>query len=367
MRNIFVVLLLSAMLISCSSEQPNTVGVGVVLPLTGKMAKYGKTSQAALQVMVDVVNKRRQKNHLPIIDLIIEDDKMEAKEGVTALRKLIESDKTPAVIGAMASTITLAMAPIAETNKIVLISPGSSNPKVTNAGDYIFRTALSDAYEGKIAAVIYNKWYAPKRIAVLYINNDFGIGLRDVFKSNVSNQDQLLEFGYDEKATDFRTILSKISKSNCEVVYLIGYYEMLQIFKQAKEMGSNVSWIGTNQLNDQSLIDKIGNLANGTMFPAWPFDVDQIRSRNQQFYDEYLRISGGEELDIFAANAVDALIALDQAIDADKLTGEQIKSKLYRIQKFEGLTGDFSFDQNGDVGRGLETKIIQNRHILTLK
>lgn len=143
---------------------------------------------------------------------------------------------------------------------------------------------------------------------------------------------------------------------------------MIQVFKQATELNLKNKWIGTNQLNDQSLIDKIGNNADGTIFPAWKFDLNHIKTSYKEFYSKYLVYSDSLVLDIFAANAADALMVLNYAIgNNNNITGTEIKNKLYTVQKFNGLTGELSFDKNGDVIKELDVDIIKNGRIVKVE
>lgn len=363
MKKVIVFLLLLIICISCSKNE-NIVRVGVILPLTGQMSKYGKTSEAALTSMLEILNKERLDNNKPLLKLIIEDDKLESQAGVSALNKLINVDKVSVVIGSMASSITLAMAPIAESKKVVLISPGSSNPKITESGDFIFRTVLSDDFEGAVAANIYKNNFHGQPLGILYINNDYGIGLKEVFKRNLDSKIKTFEFPYSTDEKNFRSLLSKIKNSQCQVVYLIGYYEMIQIFQQAKELNLKINWIGTNQLNDESLVKQLSNNSRGTIFPAWRFNLDEIKKKNSSFYKKYLELSNGLDIDIFAANAVDALLVLDKVIQSSDLDGKYIRDKILTVKNFEGITGQFSFDEKGDVMKELDIKRIQDGKII---
>lgn len=345
-------------------KEKTTIKVGAILPLSGKMANYGKSSQAALQSMLKVINHNRQSKQSPFIDLIIEDDQMEVKDGVNVINKLIQKDKVAAIIGPDASSITLGVAPIAEANKTVLVSPGSTSSDLTKAGDYIFRTIPSSEYESKLSASLYKKLYGEKKLAIMFINNEFGISLKNNFIKNLETNTKPLEISYDEKVTNFSPYLTKIKSSGIGVIFIVGYNEMIQIYQQAKKINLNTSWLGTAQLGSQTLIDKIGAPAEGTIFPSWELNLEEIKSKNPEFYNEFEKLSGGLELDIFAANAVDALKVLDNVIgDNSDISSDQIKDGLYQIKNFEGIAGSFSFDSNGDVEKNTKIKIVRNGKI----
>jgi branched-chain amino acid transport system substrate-binding protein len=362
------VVLLSAVfaLSKCQNDvSRKDIRIGVIQQLTGQMSKYGKTQVAAVTAMSEVINKQRNETKAAQIKLIVDDDQLQPSRGVSIIEKMISTDKVVAVIGAQGSSVTLAMAPIAEKNKVVLISGASGSPKISDAGDFIFRTCPSDVYEGEFIARVYGKMFKGRPLALMYINNDYGIGLRNAFLRNLSQRPlTVLDLAFQQGATDFRSQLSKIKEAKIEVVYLVGYEEMIAIFKQAKEFGLKCGWLGNNQLNDQSMIDKMGTTSDGTIFPGHKFDLDHIKSSYPQFYKRYLDLSGGEELDMFAAYGVDALLVINDALLKGARTGEGIKDALYRIKDFEGITGKFSFNEKGDAIRELALYQIENGKIV---
>lgn len=348
----------------CSNQKSRGIKIGVILPMTGNMANYGKSSQAALLSELDIINKERKEKDYPLLELIIEDDQMEVKGGINAITKLIQKDKVPAIIGPDASSITLGVAPIAESNGTVLISPGSTSSDVTKAGDYIFRTILSGEYESKVSAKLYKNLYNGKKLGVMYINNEYGNSLKRNFIINLGYDSTVLLIPYSDKETNFSSYLTKLKSNNIEVVYIVGYNEMIQIFQQAKRINLNVKWLGATQLSAQSLIDKIGPSAEGTIFPSAEGNIEEIKKGNKEFYDIFLNRSGGLELDAFAANAVDALKILDLVIGKNsEISSTQIKDELYKIKNFKGIAGPISFDSNGDVYKELDIKIIKGGKI----
>jgi branched-chain amino acid transport system substrate-binding protein len=147
-------------------------------------------------------------------------------------------------------------------------------------------------------------------------------------------------------------------------VYLVGYNEMVSIYKQAKELGLTCQWLGNNQLNDQSLIDKMGTTADGTIFPGHDFVLEKVKADHPEFYNKYIELSKGVELDVFAAYGADAMIVINQALLQGAKTGKEIKTFLYNAKTFKGLLGYFSFDSNGDAIRNLGLYKIQNGKIL---
>ena len=338
----FLLLILAIGFQECQSPNHGNVKIGSILSLTGKMSNYGNSSKAALRAINDIINKDRKEKGFPPFELVIEDDKLEPKSGVDAAQKLIDIDKVSVIIGAQPSSVTLAIAPIAESKKTVVISPASTTTDLTIAGDYIFRTVLSGEYEGNVSADLYKQHYNGKKLAVLYINNDYGLSLKKVFLSSVGVAD-VLEVAYSEKDVDFKTYLTKIKDAGTEVVYILGYNEMVMVFKQAKEMGMNVNWIGAAQMGNKSLVDKLGTTADGVIFPSWEMNLEAIKTNNAEFYSLFQKYSNNADLDPFAANAVDALSILNVIIKDKPMSGEEIKNELKQItpHNYTGIYPNF--------------------------
>ena len=364
--NVFYCILLLIVLASCKTENKKQIEIGSIQQLTGQMSKYGKTLQAALLAQTDIINEERKQNNLPLINITFEDDKLDPKTGVSALQQLVQLKKVQVCFGAQSSSVTLAMAPIANQNKVVLISSASGAPNISQAGEYIFRTCPSDVYEATICVGYYNMRYQDKSLAIVHINNDYGIGLKEAFLSKITNPEKVNVFAFQQGQSDFRTILSRIKQQKTEIVYLIGYEEMIAVFKQARELGVTCQWLGNNQMNDPDMVRKFEKSANGTVFPGHQYDLDEIKSNHANFYTKYLTHSDGVDLDVFAAYGVDALIAVNQALLNGAKTGEEIKNELYKMKDIQGLTGVFSFDENGDPVKTVGLYKIENGNIVKL-
>jgi branched-chain amino acid transport system substrate-binding protein len=362
-KSIFILFLvvLSGSIIRCTIPTNKNINVGSIQVLTGQMSKYGKTLQAALESELQIINTQRKKDGLTQITLKTYDDKLDPKTGVSCLNQLISIDKSVAVIGALGSSVTMAIAPIAEKNKVVLISPASGAPDISNAGNYIFRTCPSDIYEAQVISKYYQENFNSKSIAILYINNDYGLGLKNGFLNSLkSGREKVLELAFKQGESDFRNLLLKIKSEGIQVVYVVGYEEMVAIFNQANEMNLACQWLGNNQMNDEAMLKKIGIAADGTIFPGHQYDLKKIKSENSEFFKLYMKKSNNTELDVFAAYGVDALRLIDYALRKGAKTGEEIQKVLSNITNFKGFTATFSLDKNGDPVRELALYKVEN-------
>ena len=356
---IAAVALAIVLLVTQVKKESEEIKIGAILPLTGEAAKYGESSKRGIDLAVEEINSQGGIKRKKLV-VIYEDDKADPKEGVSSIQKLITMNKVPAIVGAMASSVTLAIAPIAEEYHTVLLSPASSAPKITYAGDYIFRNCYSDLYEGtKIAEYIYNETRY-RKIAIIHINNDYGIGLRAAFR------DKFTEVGgkviatetYDFGATDFRTQISKIKTVSPEAVYIVGYSEMGRLFVQAKELGLEVPFFSSIMFEDPDILKVAGKVAEGVIYTFPSYDPDSQENQIVNFVRKFER-KYGQKPDGFAANSYDALEILALAIEKGGEKSEQIKNELYSIKDYPGVTGKTSFDSNGDVIKPIGIKKIE--------
>lgn len=187
-----------------------TQHIGVLLPLTGDASSYGQKGRKAIEMAVDDFNATEGATGKKVT-AIFEDSKGNAKDGVSAAQKLISVDKVPAIVGDALSAVTLPVAAVAEANQIVLISPCSSAPALTQAGKFIYRIWPSDLAEGNAAAgFAVSKGF--KKAAILHLNNDYGNGIADIFMKRFASDDRkvVLKSAYADTTTDWRTIVAAV-------------------------------------------------------------------------------------------------------------------------------------------------------------
>lgn len=338
----------------------NEIKIGAVLPLTGPNAQWGIPPQRGALLAVEEANADGGINGKKIV-LLSEDSQCEPQKGVSAFRKIISDKDIKAVLGAVCSSVTLAIAPIAEKNKIILISPASTNPKISQAGDYIFRVIPSDALRGKVfAEYLYNKGY--RKVAILYINNDGGRGNRDAFAERFKQLGGkiVLEESYEQDATDVRSQLTKIKHSDAEAVVVVSYLgDTPIVMKQAKELGlSKPLYFQTEAVEDPNVLKAAGKAAEGVIYilPAPPEGkaYEEFKAKYREKY--------GKDPELFAAEAYDAVNLILQAIRSNNglVDPDKIKEFLYSVKNYQGASGIITFDKNGDVLKPMAIKQIKN-------
>jgi branched-chain amino acid transport system substrate-binding protein len=237
--------------IAPTTKEP--IKIGTILPLTGEAAVWGENVKTGIELAKEEINKKGGINGRKL-EIIYENGQCDSKTGVSAAQKLITVDKVQVIIGEICSSVTLAIAPIAKQNKVVLITPASSADSISQAGEYIFRNyPRNSQFLDKIIELIekLNK----KKITILFVNNDYGVGLKDYALQKISKEKIVLVEGHDQKETDFRTTLTKLKSINPDAVILATYYEDgALILKQAKEMKINALFLGTDAFDDPKVV-----------------------------------------------------------------------------------------------------------------
>jgi len=327
------------------------ITVAAVLPLTGDAAHWGVPPRNAAELAIDQINAGGGVGGRKL-RLLIEDDRCRPADGVSAFNSIMAAAVPPAILGAVCSGVTLALAPLAESRRTVLISPASTSPKLTNAGDFIFRVIPSAALRAQVyAEYLYNE-RGLRRLAALYIDNEGGIGATRSFKAEFARLGGAfaLEETYRQGATDVRAQLTKIKASGSDAV-VIGSYpaDTVLVLRQAHELELRQPlFFQTEAIQNPEVLREAGDAANGAFYilaaPATGKAVDD-------FVAAY-RAKFGNNPELFAAEGYDIVRLIARAIATSTgkpVTGSGIRDFLYRVREYPGASGTITFDKNGDV------------------
>lgn len=347
-----VIVALIATVFGCGKKEPDEIKIGVITPLTGEGATYGEATKRGVDLAVEGINQKGGIKGKKI-RVIYEDDQIKPDVGANAIQKLISVDKVPVILGAFGSSVTLAIAPIAEKNKVVLFSASSTADAIKDAGDYIFRNVPPNSRQGTSAAEFAYSKLKAKTAAILYMNNDYGISLAKAFESSFKEKGGEVTIGdnYNPGDRDFRAQLSKIRGKRPDIVFYPGHYqESGLILRQAKEMGIKSVFIGGDGSYSPELIKIAGEAAEGSYYTlmAMGYGIadEEIKNFVQAFKTKYK-----EEPDVYSAYAYDALKIIAQAIQEGGYSSDGVKKALYGIKEFKGVTGITFFDKFGEVDK----------------
>lgn len=341
--------------------QEGEVKVGVLFPLTGDAASYGERGKNGIALAVEEINAqggiRGRK-----LRVIYEDSRAEPKTGVAAMMKLVTVDKVPVVIGDIVSAVTLPAAPIAESNKVVLLSPTASAPAITDAGDYVFRISPSDLAEGaKLATFGYQAGF--RKVGVLYIQNDYGLGIKDVFTKTLTQLGGQITtaLGYKSDESDFRPYLTKVAATKPDAIYIVSYYKDGALaMKQARELGIQTQFLATTAIEDSKVLEIAGTAAEGLIYPlSTGYDAESPEEAVQRFRTRYKERYTAEP-DWAAALSYDAMMLVAHVMEKAGLSGPEIQQTMAQVKGYRGVTGDITFDEHGDVVKPVVMKVIKD-------
>ncbi len=349
-------------LASSCERDASGLRIGVLFPMTGEAGSYGEKGRDALLLAIAEINASGGVHAHPV-QAFFEDSRADPATGTSAARKLISANHVVAIEGDIVSAVTLAVAPIAESSHVVLLSPTSSAPAITNAGEYVFRIWPSDLEEGR-AIVKYAAAAGYRRAAVLHMNNDYGQAIAAIFKSifHQFGGDVVSLEGYQGSESDFRPFLGKLRLLQPDVLYIAGYFaDTATIVRQARELAITVPVLGTTAIEDPQFLKLAGDAAEGIVYPlATGFDPstsEPVASAFvKSFRSRYHREPGWVE-----AHAYDAFMLLCYAANrvSTPVTGEKLKIALDSLGEYRGVTGTIRFDKNGDVVKPVVLKVIR--------
>jgi branched-chain amino acid transport system substrate-binding protein len=292
------------------------------------------------------------------VQLLTEDDLSKAGEPATVVNKLISRDGVVAILGEVASSRSLEAAPICEEAHIPMISPSSTNPKVTETGDYIFRVCFIDPFQGTVMANFASKTLKAKKVAVFTdVKSDYSKGLAKFFKQGfVANGGEIAgELDYNGGDKDFKAELTAIKSANPDAIFIPGYYtDVALICIQAKQLGMSAPIFGGDGWESDQLVRIGQDAVEGTYFSThYAPDVATDNSRNfvAAYQKRWHNSDGSPKLpDAMAALGYDSAMILASAIKhAGTTDGPKVRDALAATKDFEGVTGKTTINEKRDA------------------
>lgn len=333
-------------------------------PFSGDGAVYGEIMKEGLGIALDEL-KVSDPDFYNKIKIIYEDDRLKEREGRIAIDKLINVDGVHVIVGPFNSNVTLAVADFAESHKIPVISPTATNYKIKDAGDYIFRVCPSDSYQGKIQAdFVFNK-LGKKKVAVLYINTDYGLGLSTIFQEHFKSLggEIVTVEAFDQGATDLRAQLQKVKRLGAEVIFMpSNWQEAATLINQAKELGIDGPFIATDGTYEDRFLELTKGSSEGLIISSMAWGSGEAKPISDAFKEKYQQ-KYGREPGLFAGLCYDTMKIVLQILKKTGPDPEAIKNELYKVD-YLGVTGRTQFDSFGEVEKpfGLYT-VKDNRFV----
>ena len=352
----------AATLPSCKRSSGDEILVGEYGSLTGTTATFGQSTDHAIQMAFDEINAAGGVLGKKV-KVIVEDDQSKPEEAATAVTKLINQNHVVAMLGEVSSSRSLAAAPICQANKVPMISPSSTNPRVTQVGDYIFRVCFIDPFQAEVGARIAWETLKLKKVAILSdVRNDYSVGLQTFFRQHYKQLggEIVAEQSYSEGDSDFRAQLTQIKSANPEGIYVPGYYtEVATIARQARELGITVPLIGGDGWDSPRLWEIGGEALNGCYFSNH-YSVDDPAPAVQKFVADY-RKRYNQTPDALAALGYDAArILADAMTRAGSTDGAKVRDALVATKDFPGVTGQITINSERNAVKPAVVLKIEN-------
>ncbi|MBD3202902.1 ABC transporter substrate-binding protein [Candidatus Woesearchaeota archaeon] len=347
-------LILMLTLIGCSQvEKQETIKIGAMLSLTGKFSDEGEASLKAIQMAIEEINKGTNNKEF---SLIVEDTQCDSTKTVTAINKLISVDKVRVIIGESCSASTLAAAPIAEKNKVILINTGSTSGAIAGSGEYIFKFWFNGDELAQMNAVRAFEEGA-KKVSIIYLNNDFGLGLKDKFEEEFENLggEVVNNFAIEEGERNYRTVLLKAEEKKPDIYFIALFpQEMILTIKQMKELDINKQiYTHGGMIMNAQILGISENILDGVIGPFVSVPSEEFK---QKFKAKY-----NEDPGITADSSYDAINIVSSVIRNVGTDTETIKNELLKIKNYKGASGTFSVNEEGGINKALSFyKVIDN-------
>lgn len=348
---------------SCNQKKEASqeeIKIAAILPLTGDVASYGNDSKDGIDLAVELANKSQNKYKF-VVDY--QDSKGEPKTAVTVLEKIFSTSKPVAVIGENISSSTASMIPITDKNQTLLISPSASAPNLSGISSYFFRVFPSDIEEGAFIANTVSKSKPNAKVCIVYVNNDYGVGLKDVFEQNAKqlSLNVLQTFGYDKTTSDFKAILTKVKSLNPDVIYMPSYYQDGgAIVKQVKEIGINAEFYGGTTHEDPKFLEVAGSAAEGFKYPvATGFDANSQDTVVKNYIATF-KTKFNKEPGLVSALGYDCAELIIEGVLKNGTTTNEIKNYILNTKNIHGAAGTMNFDNKGDVHKPIILKTVKD-------
>ncbi len=355
-----------------SVAEGEVIVIGEFASLTGKEAAFGQASHRGTSLAIDELNASGGLLGKKI-RFVYDDNRSTPGESATIAKKLISRDKVVAILGEVASGRSLEVAPICQANKIPMISPSSTNPKVTETGDYIFRVCFTDPFQGKLLADFAKRSLKIQRVAIFSdVSAPYSVGLAQFFKEPfmAAGGKVVAEEKYTGGDKDFKAQLTAIKGQNPEAIFVPGYYnEAGLITVQARQLGITVPLFGGDGWEAPELLQIGGAALEGTYYSTH-FSAENQDPKIQNFVKNYREKNGGNTPDSMAALGYDSTMVLADAIKrAGTTEGSKLRDAIAATKDFIGVTGKTTLDAQRNAPKGAVIVTVQNgkyKHVETI-
>lgn len=321
------------------------IDIGAVLPLTGPSADIGKWQQKGLDLALKDINERQGAAGGQRLRLVYQDSAGDPKTGLSAFSQILSQSRSPVVFSSI-SSVSSAILPVAQQQQVNVLMLAVSLPNITSQSEYAYRFNVGSEDEARVMARHLADSLKLDKIAVYYVNDEFGLGALEVFKNEFgkSNGKIVWEESYAKDAAEHRNALAKMGQSNPQGVYVIGYTRASALaIKQLREAGSQLPVFANMALTVPTFATLVGGAMEGATFTTNSFDVSQTDASVRPFVEAYQK-AYNEPPNFFGAFAYDALHVVAQSIKSPATAAADVRQGLAPAREFSGVMGQFSVD-----------------------
>jgi ABC-type branched-subunit amino acid transport system substrate-binding protein len=356
---VVVTMVLGLLAASCGPAKPKAYKVGLINHLTGDAAAYGQSMKKGTEVALDEINAAGGIKGVPV-EVIYEDDRLSAADARTAFLKLVETDKVPVIMGSGSSTVSLALCPLAQERKVVQISSISTAPSLMKCGKYFFSMMASDTAQGPEWVKVLEH-LGKKEAAVMYINNDYGIGVKDTFVAEMDRKGYkvLIAQPFELGGTDFRTEILKVKEVNPAVTFIVDHVkEAAIVFKQARELGFTTQWVTDVSIVAKEVPELAGKEATEGV---WGLRAGSMETPEYKKFAAAFEKKHGESPTIWADFAYDTMMMVAKAIEKGGYTADGIQKALFEVgETYTGPSGAKKINEYGIAYGVYDWMIVKN-------
>ena len=321
--------------------------LGEVGSLTGSEAAFGISTRNGIELALEEANAAGGVKGKKLA-VRVYDDQSKPEEAGSATTRLITQDHVVAILGEVASSNSLAMAPIAQENKVPMVSPSSTNPKVTEVGDYIFRVCFIDPFQGFVMARYAHDKLKFSKVAILTDKKSaYSEGLTEVFQKKFTEMGGKIVGveAYGKGDTDFRAQLTNIKKLKPEGLYVPGYYQDVSLIaEQAKELGLKVTMMGGDGWDSEKLFELGGAAVEGS-YVSNHYSAEDPSPRVQDFIRRYQEKFKTVPDSLAALGYDSARVTIEAMKRAPDLSGPSLQKAIAETKDFPGVAGVITLDE----------------------
>ncbi len=370
-RILLVALCVLPFLVGCTKKIGNEIVIGHFGSMTGSEATFGQSTDEGIRLAIDEVNASGGIKGKKI-KLITMDDQGKAEEAASVVTRLIEQEKVVALLGEVASGRSLAAAPIAQNKKIPMLTPSSTNPKVTEVGNYIFRACFIDPFQGTVMAKFAYNDLKLKKVAIFRdVKSDYSVGLADFFvaKFKELGGEIVGDASYQSQDVDFKAQLTQLKSLKPEALFIPGYYtEVGLISRQARELGIKAVMLGGDGWDSPKLSEIGKDAINGSYFSNH-YSTESKEPAAVDFMKKF-KAKYNKSPDGLSSVAYDATRMLVKAMEGTtEITATSIRDQLAQIKEFMGATGKISIDANRNAVKSavvVQVQGAENKYVTTV-